>query len=174
METTNTEPRPLSRCEELWFSNKTIVIRVEETLFRINVDTLTAQSEVFRDMLALPQPADAETFEGSPVVRIEGTSALDMRLFLLCLHSVIEYVSSAHHTKLKVHITTDIDAHSVVPQTSRLCSPCPINTKSGHFRRIFMHSSPLCSRRRSRATWTQRTRYDISQQHSTTVRSTSV
>lgn len=36
---------------------------------------LMMQSPIFRDLLSLPQPNDAETFEGRPVVYLEDSAA---------------------------------------------------------------------------------------------------
>lgn len=49
------------------------------------------QSELFRDLLTLPQPNDAETIDGCHVVWLEGMSAREVRLFLICLHNTTEY-----------------------------------------------------------------------------------
>lgn len=69
--------------------------------FQVHTDVLTRQSEVFRDLLSLPQPADSETVDGSPLVRIEGTTAENMRLFLACLHDCTEYGSAVRdYTKV--------------------------------------------------------------------------
>ncbi|KAF7305713.1 hypothetical protein HMN09_00724600 [Mycena chlorophos] len=47
-----------TRCEELWFADCGLVIRAENTVFRVSRDVLAFHSSVFRDMLALPNDVD--------------------------------------------------------------------------------------------------------------------
>lgn len=75
-----------------WFDEGDIVIRAEGILFKAYERTLTQQSELFRDLLALPQPVDAEVLDGCYVVQLEGVSKKDISLFLRCLHDPAEYV----------------------------------------------------------------------------------
>lgn len=82
----------LIRVAELWFDDGSIIIRAENTLFKVYKGTLMQQSELFHDLLTLPQPTDAETIDGCHVVWLEGMSAREVRLFLLCLHNPAEYV----------------------------------------------------------------------------------
>ncbi|KAJ7671264.1 hypothetical protein DFH06DRAFT_1468045 [Mycena polygramma] len=70
------------RVEELWFPDGSLVIQAQASLFRIYYAVLAARSDVFKDMLALPQPADGEeTIEGCPVVRLPD-AAEDVTCFL--------------------------------------------------------------------------------------------
>lgn len=89
----NLKSPELTRCAELWFDDGSIIIKVEETLFKVYRGTLMQQSELFRDLLTLPQPNDAETIDGCHVVWLEGMIAREVRLFLICLHNTTEYVS---------------------------------------------------------------------------------
>ncbi|KAJ7611204.1 hypothetical protein FB45DRAFT_760590, partial [Roridomyces roridus] len=52
------------------FDDCGLVIQAENTRFRVSRDFLAAHSAVFQDMLSIPVPADAETREGCPVVRL--------------------------------------------------------------------------------------------------------
>ncbi|KAJ7689796.1 hypothetical protein B0H17DRAFT_602129 [Mycena rosella] len=63
-----------TRVEELWFSDGSLVVQADQSLFRIYSGILAAHSAVFKDMLAFPQPPDAETIEGCPVVRLPDSS----------------------------------------------------------------------------------------------------
>ena len=87
----------LMRCAELWFPDGSIIMRAEDTLFKVYKGTLMQQSELFHDLLTLPQPVDDETIDGCPVVWLEGMSAQEVRLFLLCLHNSAEYVLAHSH-----------------------------------------------------------------------------
>ncbi|KAJ7106435.1 hypothetical protein C8R43DRAFT_906209, partial [Mycena crocata] len=72
------------RAEGLWFEDCGLIIRAENTLFRVSRDVLAIHSPVFRDMLALPPPPDADTMEGCPFVRLPD-SAADVTVFLKTL-----------------------------------------------------------------------------------------
>jgi hypothetical protein len=74
------------RSADIWYEDGTLVVRAEYTLFRVYRGILAAQSEVFNDMLSVPQPpsAETETFDGCPVVRVQDT-AEDMSRFLRAL-----------------------------------------------------------------------------------------
>ncbi|KAJ7093486.1 hypothetical protein C8R44DRAFT_645896 [Mycena epipterygia] len=74
----------LRRVDDLWFSNDTLVIRAEDTVFRVSKSVLCARSSVFQDMVAFPKPdgaAGAEFLEGGPVVRLHDCAA-DVEVFL--------------------------------------------------------------------------------------------
>ncbi|KAI0784158.1 hypothetical protein C8Q75DRAFT_397623 [Abortiporus biennis] len=81
----------LKRCPELWFDDGTIVIRAEDTLFRVYAGQLSRCSAVFKDTFSLPQPPlgdDAnEVYEGTPLV-VLNDSAADMEAFLLAIFDV--------------------------------------------------------------------------------------
>jgi hypothetical protein len=76
----------LRRCEDLWLSDGTLVVRAENTLFRIYTGVLSLASSVFKDMLGVPQPmgSAAETYEGTPLVLLPDT-AFDVEHFLKAL-----------------------------------------------------------------------------------------
>ncbi|KAF7289703.1 BTB domain-containing protein [Mycena indigotica] len=60
---------PPARADGLWFSDCGLVLRAENTVFRVSRDFMATHSRIFRDMLALgPAPTDAETFDGCPLV----------------------------------------------------------------------------------------------------------
>jgi hypothetical protein len=71
------------RSPDVWYDDGTLVIRAENTLFRVSRGILASQSDVFKDMVSVPQPpsTDAETFEGCAVVYVHDT-AEDMERFL--------------------------------------------------------------------------------------------
>ncbi|KAJ7061566.1 hypothetical protein C8F01DRAFT_987242, partial [Mycena amicta] len=68
-------PTPMStenvkRAESLWFSDGSIVLQAGNTQFKVFHGILSVRSAIFRDMLALPQPQDAQMVEGCPLVRL--------------------------------------------------------------------------------------------------------
>ncbi|KAJ6556984.1 hypothetical protein DFH09DRAFT_1488678 [Mycena vulgaris] len=73
-----------TRVEGLWFEDCGLVIREENTVFRVSRDVLAAQSPVFRDVLTLPSPKDADTMDGCPLVKLPD-SVKDVNYFLRAL-----------------------------------------------------------------------------------------
>jgi hypothetical protein len=82
-------PDETVRSADVWYDDGTLVIRAENTLFRVYRGILASQSDIFKDMLSVPQPsgadADAETIEDCAVVRVQDTAG-DMTRFLRALH----------------------------------------------------------------------------------------
>lgn len=60
-------PKP---CPEFWFHDGSIVLHVEDTLFRVHQTILSNHSEVFADLFAVPQPQVQEVIEGCHVVQV--------------------------------------------------------------------------------------------------------
>ena len=78
-------PDDLHRCEDLWFADGNVVLRAEDTLFKVYQGLLSRESEVFRTMFSLPQPAESsDTYEGTPLVVLQD-SAEDIERFLLTI-----------------------------------------------------------------------------------------
>jgi hypothetical protein len=71
---------------DVWYDDGTLVLCAENTLFRVYRGILAAQSEIFRDMLSVPQPpgTDGDMFEGCPLVHVQETVD-DMTRFLRAL-----------------------------------------------------------------------------------------
>ncbi|KAJ6514447.1 hypothetical protein C8R47DRAFT_961916 [Mycena vitilis] len=71
---------------EFWFDDGTIVLQVEDTLYRVYRGLLAARSTVFLDTFSIPQPAEERTeIGGCPVVRLHD-KAPDFTHFLRALH----------------------------------------------------------------------------------------
>lgn len=72
---------------DLWFPDGSIVLRADDTLFKVYSGMLAQASPVFRDMFTLPQHAstDDETCEGLVVVHMQD-SAADLKPFLKAIH----------------------------------------------------------------------------------------
>ena len=83
----------LAQHVELWFSDGSVVLQAESTLFRVHKSQLARRSVVFSDMFTLPQPVVStshatfsdESHEGCPVVRLHDTAA-DVANLLLALY----------------------------------------------------------------------------------------
>ncbi|KAJ7618313.1 hypothetical protein DFH06DRAFT_1483330 [Mycena polygramma] len=74
----------LTRAEGLWFEDCGLIIQAEKTLCRISRDYLASQSPVFKDMLALPSPKEADRMDGCPFVFLPD-NAEDVTVFLKAL-----------------------------------------------------------------------------------------
>ncbi|KAJ7790457.1 hypothetical protein B0H13DRAFT_2689976 [Mycena leptocephala] len=74
----------LTRADGLWFQDCGLIIQAETTLFRVSRDFLAMRSPVFRDMLSMPTPKDAEMMGGCPFVCLPD-SAEDITYFLKAL-----------------------------------------------------------------------------------------
>ncbi|KAJ7884002.1 hypothetical protein B0H13DRAFT_1462062, partial [Mycena leptocephala] len=64
-----------------WFKDGTLVLPAEGSLFRVYGGLLAKRSPVFHDMLQIPQPEDAELFDGCPMVH-QPDNKCDLRCFL--------------------------------------------------------------------------------------------
>ncbi|KAJ7159385.1 hypothetical protein C8R43DRAFT_881997 [Mycena crocata] len=71
------------RIKDLWFPTASLIIRAENSLFRVHSDVLGARSSVFRDMIAFPQPASPEgdIIDGHCVVALHDAAA-EVEVFL--------------------------------------------------------------------------------------------
>jgi hypothetical protein len=76
----------VQRCEDLWLNGGDIVIRAENTVFKVLAAILSIASPIFKDMFGLPQPpvAGTEMYEGIPLVRLPD-SAFEVTQFLKAL-----------------------------------------------------------------------------------------
>ncbi|KAJ7634046.1 hypothetical protein B0H17DRAFT_961498 [Mycena rosella] len=74
----------LTRADGLWFDDCSLIIQAETTIFRISREFLAIHSPIFRDMLSLPTPRDAERMDGCPLVCLPD-SAEDVTVFLKAL-----------------------------------------------------------------------------------------
>lgn len=72
---------------DLWFPDGSIVLRADNTLFKVYSGMLAQASPIFEDMLSLPQftPSEDEMYEGLLVVCMLD-SAADLKPFLRAIH----------------------------------------------------------------------------------------
>ncbi|KIP08880.1 hypothetical protein PHLGIDRAFT_68636, partial [Phlebiopsis gigantea 11061_1 CR5-6] len=80
--------KPIVRSEDLWFKDGTIVLQAENVLFRVYPGLLSKHSQFFEQLFSLPQPSDAEQYDGCPLIKLAGDAAEDMRNFLLMIHEI--------------------------------------------------------------------------------------
>ncbi|TRM62027.1 hypothetical protein BD626DRAFT_499536 [Schizophyllum amplum] len=79
------------RHEKHWYSDGSIVLHVDNTLFRVHQTILAGRSAVFKDMLQVPQPVAEEMEEGCHVVRMAGDESCDWCTLLDALYNSMEY-----------------------------------------------------------------------------------
>lgn len=84
-ENTQAQIPQLTRSSDVWFDDGTVVLQAETTLFRVYRGVLVAQSPIFRDTFAIPQPPAQEMYEGCPVILLHDSPG-DLELFLLATH----------------------------------------------------------------------------------------
>ncbi|KAK7013083.1 BTB domain-containing protein [Favolaschia claudopus] len=66
-------PHGLKIIEDLWFPDADLILRAEDSIFRVYGGFLGARSSVFRDMISFPQPPtqiEGEMLNGRAVVRL--------------------------------------------------------------------------------------------------------
>lgn len=81
-ESTNHHEVEAKPVEDLWFEDGNLILRAEDSLFRIYSSLLAARSSVFKDMLAFPPPEEGNPMlDGCCIVSVFD-SASDMSYFL--------------------------------------------------------------------------------------------
>ncbi|KAK6991778.1 BTB domain-containing protein [Favolaschia claudopus] len=99
----------LKRVEDLWFPDATLILRAENSLFRVHSGILAARSSVFRDMIAFPQPAppteseENETIDGHVVVRLHDLAG-EVEVFLRAIFDSSFFMPPPSPVKFQVVI----------------------------------------------------------------------
>jgi hypothetical protein len=86
-----TDPASAIRHESLWFDDGSIVLCVEHTLFRVHRTILCKHSEIFSDMLKIPQTTSDTTIEGCTVVSLPD-KAVDFVDLLKVLYDPLQVI----------------------------------------------------------------------------------
>ena len=73
----------------IWHDDGDILLVCAHHGFRVHLDILAAQSNVFRHMADIPQPCheDHETYHGCPVIRLQDTLE-DLKRFLEAIYEL--------------------------------------------------------------------------------------
>lgn len=94
MSSTTTPPTVrLTRHGEFWLYDGSIVLAVENTLFRVHQTILANHSEVFADLFTIPQPEGEDMIDGCPVVHLYDDREQDFADLLRAMYHP-EYVPS--------------------------------------------------------------------------------
>ncbi|PPQ95021.1 hypothetical protein CVT25_000484 [Psilocybe cyanescens] len=88
--------------EGLWFEDGNLILKAENSLFKIYSGLLAARSSVFRDMLAFPPPPEGNTMvDGCPIVTVYD-SAKDMGYFLMAVFDTSYFEPPPVQTELPI------------------------------------------------------------------------
>lgn len=82
------KPTDFSKSLDLWYTDGSIILVADKTGFRVHTSILASSCEIFRDMMAIPQPAsedESDTYEGYPVLRLQD-SPTDLHHFLKAIY----------------------------------------------------------------------------------------
>ena len=75
----------------LWYDDGSVVLQVEMTMFHIHHSILSAHSEIFKDMFAIPQSpsmASDGRIDGCPIIKISGDTAQNWENTLLAIYDI--------------------------------------------------------------------------------------
>lgn len=70
---------------DFWFDDGNIVLVAGKTAFRAHQGVLSRKSEVFKDMVAVPQPQNPSTYDGCPTVELSEDEE-DVKLLLSSIY----------------------------------------------------------------------------------------
>ncbi|KAM5539630.1 hypothetical protein V8D89_006739 [Ganoderma adspersum] len=123
----------LTRHEDLWFDDGSVVLLARETGFRVFRSLLAVHSTVFADMFSKSSSSNAEMFEGCPVIHLSDSpedvthflrvlfpTELSQQTRILDFHQISAIIRLAHKynfpdlldqtiTLLQQHFTSDFD-----------------------------------------------------------------
>ena len=85
------ENLPVKRSSQFWFADGSVILHAQDTQFRVHQTLLSLHSEIMKDCFSCPQPQDAESVEGCPVLHLSD-SALDIENLCALLYGVYRYV----------------------------------------------------------------------------------
>jgi hypothetical protein len=80
-----TDRRAMQR-SEIWYSDGSLILQVENTQFRVHWSVLALNSSFFRNLQGLPQPPDQPRVEGCPIIELHD-SLEDVEYLLKALYN---------------------------------------------------------------------------------------
>ncbi|KAI5896125.1 uncharacterized protein SCHCODRAFT_02676049 [Schizophyllum commune H4-8] len=96
---------PPQQHEKHWYDDGSVVLHVEDTLFRVHRSILAKHSEIFRDAFALPAPVEAEEHDGFPLVRLRGDRIQGWNELLDALYDSFTYFDTLNSLDLDAKLT---------------------------------------------------------------------
>lgn len=120
----NPPPPGPTRHPDLWFSDGSVVLRAENTLFRVHISQLSRHSAFFRDLFSLPQPMlkrqrstsstvdvdEGMQMEGCPVIVLHD-AAQDVGNLLTALYDGPYVPFPSHHPKPRSHFDSNFGSN---------------------------------------------------------------
>ncbi|KAL0572277.1 hypothetical protein V5O48_009679 [Marasmius crinis-equi] len=101
---------PLTRCSELWFSDGNIVLISEHHFaFKVHRGVLARHSEIFADMLGVPQPMEMEIdteLEGCQHVEMAHDQADDVYHFLKSIYDGLNFMKKRRSSQFPSLLST--------------------------------------------------------------------
>lgn len=94
--------RSLTRHQEFWFYDGSIILSVQETLFRVHQTILSTHSDVFADLFTVPQPDGEYMIEGCHVVILHD-DAKDFEDLLRAVYLPKYVPRICRHTSILTH-----------------------------------------------------------------------
>ncbi|EMD33036.1 hypothetical protein CERSUDRAFT_99052 [Gelatoporia subvermispora B] len=123
MDTTESSALPFEiKDRSLWFDDGNVILVAEDAAFRVYRGLLSTRSTVFHDLFEVPQPPDAESFQGCPVVRLHDRSA-DLHCLLRALFgTMFPEVEQPEFRKIAplVRLCHQYDVTNLLQLTSKL------------------------------------------------------
>ncbi|KIY67324.1 hypothetical protein CYLTODRAFT_422661 [Cylindrobasidium torrendii FP15055 ss-10] len=71
--------------DDLWFTDGSVILRAEHTIFRVHMSQLSRHSEVFRDMFGLAGKGNVDDLEGCPLIFLHD-AASDLESLLISIY----------------------------------------------------------------------------------------
>ncbi|KAL1680157.1 hypothetical protein EV122DRAFT_208432 [Schizophyllum commune] len=102
---TDSSTFPPQHHEKHWYDDGSVVLHVEDTLFRVHRSILARHSEIFRDAFALPAPVEAEEHDGCPLVRLRGDRLQGWNELLDALYDSFTYFDTLNSLDLDAKLT---------------------------------------------------------------------
>lgn len=79
-----------TRSPNFWHNEGSIILCVDDTLFRVHRDLLSTHFTVFKDVFTIPQPAAPEQLEGCQLMEQSGDRREDWETALTFMYSPLE------------------------------------------------------------------------------------
>lgn len=84
-------PREVERSTQFWFDDGNVVLQTQTMQFRVHRSLLSLHSPIMKDCFACPQPGNAPTLEGCPLVHLPDPTK-DIENFCALIYGVYQCV----------------------------------------------------------------------------------
>ncbi|KAL1742700.1 hypothetical protein HDZ31DRAFT_42663 [Schizophyllum fasciatum] len=94
------------RHEKHWYDDGSVVLQVEDVLFRVHRSILAKYSPIFKDAFAMPQPAGEEEVDGCLVVHLRGDCRRGWSELLDAIYDAFTYFDGVESLDLEEKFST--------------------------------------------------------------------